>query len=44
MNKREKHCRTQTGIMGQPISEKKEKDMLATVHLKQDLHHTPFHA
>ena len=42
MNKREKHCRTQTDRMGQPISEQKE--MLATLHLQQALHHTPLHA
>ena len=41
MNKREKHYRTQTGRMGQPVSEKKE--MLATLHSQQDLHHTPLH-
>jgi hypothetical protein len=41
MNKREKHCRTQTGRMGQSISEKKE--MLATFRSQQYLHHTPLH-
>ena len=41
MNKREKHCRTQTGRMGQLISENIE--MLATLHSQQDLHHTPLH-
>jgi hypothetical protein len=41
MNKREKHLRTQTGRMGQPIS--KNKKMLATLHSQQDLHQTPLH-
>jgi hypothetical protein len=42
MNKREKHCRTQTSRMGQPIS--KNKEMLAMIHSQQALHHTPLHA
>jgi len=42
MNKREKHCRTQSGRMGKPISEKKE--MLVALHSQQYLHHTPLHA
>jgi hypothetical protein len=36
------NIRKETGRMGQFVFEKKE--MLATLHSQQDLHHTPLHA